>query len=229
LLYVDFDDRFDWLQGFQGARLEELDLVSFHSKCERVGDFLEAFQSVALATSAQNTLSFFHFRTPRPWNPNYRPLLPFTQLETLSIKYACDIDCSSMVDDDMITDLARAMPKLKTLQLGDMPCEAPTGVTIKGLTALALHCRHLSKLRVHFRADTIVESVTSQETVAMRHADCALTLLEVGRTPLPATGATTVTKGLLQIFPHLWDIQSSGGHWSIVELLVCFSYMTGEA
>ena len=236
LLYVNFDDCLDWLQGFRGARFERLEVVSFDSKCERVGDFLEAFQSIALTTSAQSTLLFFDFRTSRSWNPNYRPLLPFTQLETLSIKFACDVDCSSMVDDNMITDLARAMPRLKTLRLGDMPCEASTGITIKGLTALARHCRHLSELRIHFRADTIVEAVTSQETpsfpdaVAMLHSDCALTLLEVGRIPIPETGAATVAKGLIQIFPRLRNIQSFGGQWSIVALKVWFSRMErGEA
>ena len=163
----------------------------------------------------RNERVVFDFCTPRSWNPNYRPLLPFTQLEMLSIKLACDVDCSLMVGDNMITDLVRAMPRLKTLRLGDMPCEASTGITIKGLTALACHCRHLSELHIHFWADTIVEAVTRQETpsfpdaVAMLHSDCALTLLEVGRIPIPETGTAGGCRGSDPHFPSC----SPGDSW----------------
>ena len=62
-LMIDFDDCFDWLQGFREAGLENLEAVHFDSKCERVGDFLEAFESIARATSAQKTLFSFEFHT----------------------------------------------------------------------------------------------------------------------------------------------------------------------
>lgn len=229
-IYLEFDGCLDWLRGFRGANLEKLETVGFHSTSGRTGDFLGAFESIALAASAQNTLSYFRFYTPHSWNPNYRSLLPFTQLEELSIESSCEMGCSSNVEDDVLVEMARAMPKLEPLELGGPPCQTSTGVTIKGLTALARNCRHLSRLRIHFRTDSIFETPShpDDETAARRH-DCALTDLEVGRTPLHSRNAAMVAKGLLQIFPCLWNIQHAGGWWPEVELNVHFFQQNGEA
>ena len=120
-LFITYDNCSDWLQVFRGATFGKLKGVSFRSGSEQLGDFLEAFKQVALAASIQNTLSEFYLDTSCSWNPNYSSLLPFTQLTVLMIWIPCNVSCSSTVDDDIITNIARAMPRLETLHLGGSP------------------------------------------------------------------------------------------------------------
>ena len=56
---VEYNDDLDWLPGFRGAMLGKLGVVTFRSESEQIGDFLTAFESVALTTSAQNTMKGF--------------------------------------------------------------------------------------------------------------------------------------------------------------------------
>ncbi|KAF9643055.1 hypothetical protein BDM02DRAFT_3264243, partial [Thelephora ganbajun] len=90
---VEFSHGHDWLQGFRGASLGKLASVTFRSESNSIGNFLETFESVTLTTSASATLSTFTFYTSRPWRPNYRSLLPFTQLEELVIEFSCERGC----------------------------------------------------------------------------------------------------------------------------------------
>ena len=80
------------------------------------------------------------------------------------------------------------MPNLELLHLGETPCQTPTGATAKGLAALAYYCPHLSTLRVHFQADTLVprpaSTVASSDNTTIPRADCALTNLKVGAMPV---------------------------------------------
>ena len=155
-----------WLQGFRGAILGRLEEVYFMSQSEQIGDFLGEFKSVALTTSAPTTLSTFNFKTLRSWDLDYRSLLPFMQLKVLQIGFSCNNHCSSRVDDNIIIDLARSMPKLEILGLGNSPCKTIGGVTSKGLVALARGCRHLSKLRIHFQTASLVETATGARVPA---------------------------------------------------------------
>jgi len=77
-LMITCDHDGDWSRVFYKAALGKLETVAFHSESEQIGDFLEAFERVVLAASAQDTLSECYFHTPHSWNPNYSPLLPFT-------------------------------------------------------------------------------------------------------------------------------------------------------
>ena len=213
MIDVDYDD-LNWLQGFRGATLEKLESVTFYSESEKICDPLGTFESVALAASAQNTLSELRFFTPRSWNPNYSPLLSFHQLTAVVILFCCGDGCSSRVDDDIIMSMARAMPKLETLQLGDPPCDTPTGITVNGLISLARLWPRLSELRIHFQAATLVEAVTSPTAQSpsdgepvVRREDCALTDLEVGRIPIPAGSELIIAHMLLQIFPRILNVK----------------------
>jgi hypothetical protein len=163
---IEYDGHLDWLQGFRGATLEKLQEVSFTSRSGQIGDFFGEFKSVALTTSVPTTLSEFAFHTSWSWDPNYRSLLPFTQLKDLLIEFSCNNHCSPGIDDDIIIDLARAMPKLETLRLGGAPCGTRGGVTVKGLVALARGCRHLRKLRIHFQTASLAEAATGAEVPA---------------------------------------------------------------
>ena len=138
------------------------------------------------------------------------------------IQASCKGDCSSKIDDDIIVDMARAMPKLEILQLGDMPCEIPTGITFNGLIGLARLCPYLSILRIHFQAASLVEAATSAATLSPydepidRWEDCALKDLEVGETRIPAQSGLKVALILLQIFPRILKIVYSNQEWKTV-------------
>ena len=219
-IQVTYNDDHDWLQAFSGASLENLDSVTIQSESGSIDDFLEAFKGVALTTSMPATLSEFFFHTSRPWRPSYRSLLPFTQLTCLSVKFSCNSGCSSTIDDDTVTDLARAMPKLNSLHIGHAPCETPADVTTKGLSALARHCPRLSDLCIHFRLasldpEQIPSPIPADESGAPR-IDCALRCLWVGCMPLPEESTLMVTLTLLRIFPQLEDLVYGDDTWEAV-------------
>ena len=208
------------LQLFRGATLGEVTSVTFYSESESIGNFLEEFKHLALTISISATLSSFVFSTSRSWKPNYRSLLPFTHLNKIVINFSCQGGCSSTVDDDIITDIARAMPRLETLQFGH-PCETPAGVTVKGLAALAHHCPHLSTLCIHFQLATLdpqlIPGITAGDRPATPRGDCALTYLIVGRIPLPEESVLMVTLTLLLIFPSVFRFAYSDERWGRVK------------
>jgi len=230
-LTVTYDDGSDWLQGFRGATLGKLASITIHSKSSSVGNFLEAFESVMVTTSTPETLSTFSFDTSSPWQPNYRSLLSFTQLEELTIGFSCEHGSSSMIDDDTIIHMARAMPKLEILQLGGPPCRTPTGITAKGLAALSYYCPNLFTLRIHFQVDSLIPSSMSIITSDDQQADsnCALTDLEVGEMPMVEGSALMVALTLLRIFSHLENIEYSDEGWEEVADAIRLSKRVADA
>jgi len=219
---IDFYDDLNWLQGFRGATLGKLESVVFRAEANHMGDFLGAFERVALSASAQNTLSEFKIYAILSWNPNYSALLSFNQLKEVEIVSPCEGGCSSRVDDDIVVNLARAMPKLEVLQLGGTSCGTPTGITVNGLINLACRCPHLSALCIHLRADTLVEAAASATAQSRfdepdsRREDCALTDLHVGKAPIPARSELTVALVLLQIFPRMLNVKYTNDEWQTV-------------
>ena len=230
LIDLECDDHLDWLRGFRVMALGKLEEVLFSSRSDQIGDLLGEFESAVLTTSIPATLLTFRFTTSCSWNPKYRSLLPFTQLKDLVIGFSCDDGCSSRVDDNIITDLVQAMPKLELLRLGGTPCKTPTGVTAKGLIALACGCRHLLDLRVHFRTASLVQAATSPKKLppsegkpAARRQDCALKDLDVGEILIPEGTELIVTMTLLQTFPNLLYITFVEGRWrSVAENITLF-------
>ena len=214
-----------WPQLFHRATFGKLESVAFHPQSEEIGDFLEAFERVALSSSVEKTLSSFRLSTSRSWNPNYSSLLPFTQLTELVIESSCDNGCSSRVDDNVIVDLSRAMPKLRLLKLGDRPCrESTTGVTAKGLMALALHCPDLWYLRIHFQVASLSASPANTGLIrntgpAVPWTNSSLTTLKVGGIAVPDESVLPVALTLLHIFPRINSIKAIkyDGEWRKVE------------
>ena len=211
-LTVKCDHNGDWLRMFHGATFGKLEVIAFYHTSGRIGDFLEAFERVALAASVQNTLTRFNFYTSHSWNSNYSSLLPFTHLKEILIYFSCDDGCSSRVDDEIITNLARTMPNLESLELGSPPCqEIPIGVTVKGLVALADHCPDLSELCIHFQVDSLCEPPAVVRTspdvgsIAPRRV-CLLPSLAAGKILLPRRSVPMVALTLARIFPHLESI-----------------------
>jgi len=218
-LTIKYDHNSDWVRVFHGATLGELKTITFEPGSEQVGDLLEEFETFALANSTQNTLSEFYVYTSCSWNPNYSSLLPFTQLTYLHVGFSCNDGCSSTVDDDTIANLARAMPKLECLELGNTPCsETLTGVTAKGLVALAHRCPDLSDLRIHFQVDSlsdppVIDGVRPDARSATPQTGCALGTLEVGRIIVAEESVPTVAMTLALIFPRIEYIHHVGGNW----------------
>ena len=218
-LTIRCEDEDDWPRLFHGATLGRLEGVNFYLESEQIGDFLEAFERAALSLSVQNTLSKFYVFAQSSWNPNYSSLLPFTQLVFLEVEIPCDGECPSRVDDDIIISLSRAMPKLEFLALGDPPCgESTTGITTKGLLALAQHCPKLSSLCVHLRVASLGEPLGIPGAgSAASWTDCALEELIVGETPVPKGSAMMIALTLLRIFPRLGSIVFGDKMWEEVE------------
>jgi hypothetical protein len=218
IIEIDASYRRDhgWLQTFRAATLGKLSSITFFGLDSPKG-FLEAFESVAHATSIPATLSRFLFFTPRDWEPNYLSLLPFTRLKQLVIEFSCRRGCSSTIDDDIITDLARTLPELEILRFGKFPCGTPTGITAKGFAVLARYCPRLSCLSIHFQIASLSSSdvprVTSDDDTAMPREECALKELHVGFTSLPDESASTVIETLTSIFPHLKSIDFFNRSW----------------
>ena len=210
----------NWARLFHGATFGKLEVFEFYHRPEEIGDLLETFERVALSSSIQNTLSTFNLFTIRSWNPNYSSLLPFTQLVRLDIEFSCGNECSSKVDDDVIVNLSRAMPKLTYLQLGNDPCkEFTTGATTKGLVALALHCPDLKYICIHFQVASLSTPPASPGTgrntgPTGSWTDCALTGLSIGATRVPEESALIVALTLLRIFPRIRDMKPKNGWYA---------------
>jgi len=228
-LTITYEQDSDWLQLFRGATLGPLVAVTFHSESEQIGDLLEAFERVALAASVQNTLSTFILYTSCSWNPNYPSLHQFTRMTRLIIEFSCNDGCSSTVDDDVIMNLARAMPKLKILKLGNPPChEISTGVTTRGLVVLAHHCPDLFSLRVHFRVASLevpptVSGMAPNAGSGVPRRICALKVLEVGEIPVPEESELIVALTLAQIFPHISNVDCEDENWFTVVAAIVVS------
>lgn len=123
-IHVQWDSEYDWLQGLRGTAIGKLKTIDSRltTRSAQTGDFLEGLQSVVLTTSAQTLLSEFSFCTSQLWTPDRSSLLAFKRMTKLETEFSCHSSCSSTADDDIIINLAQAMPKLEILQLDDQPC-----------------------------------------------------------------------------------------------------------
>ena len=141
----------------------------------------------------------------------------------LHITSSCDGGCSSRADDDIVISRSRVMPKLKYLGLGDDPCpQFTTGVTVKGLVALAHHCQNLSVLRTHFQMDILSDPPASPRMTLNAEStdswtDRALTDLEVGEISVSEESVLTVTLALLRISPRIETIDRADRGWAKVK------------
>jgi len=238
MFWIEWNSGRDWLQAFRGATIGKLKTAIFCpvSRSSRISGFLEEFESVALTTSAPNTLSALDLYTSQSWSPNYSSLLVFKQMTKLKIEFSCHNGCSSTVDDDVIINLAQAMPGLEILKLGGQPCRAPSDVTFKGLIALALRCPQLSHLRVHFQASSLAEATSrteppplSEPTPGTPQTNCALKVLEVGETPVAEQETLAVGITLLQLFPKIVSIECFNAQWrSVAETIKLFKRISGN-
>ena len=215
----------DWLKGFRGAAIGKLRSIDFCPAPDSspLSGFFEEFQSIALSTSLQTSLSELRVQTIQSWTPNYSALFGFNRMTELEIQFSCRGGCSSTVDDDTIINLAQAMPGLKILRLGKQPCRTVTGVTFKGLVVLASRCLQLFRLRIHFQANSLLQAASridlpslSEPVTVTPRRNCALTNLQVGEIPFAEAASSTLYLVLLQIFPEILSIDYTNPRWKEV-------------
>ena len=137
--------------------------------------------------------------------------------------------------DDTITKMARAMPKLQFLVLGDSPCrEVPIGVTAKGFAALTNHCSDLRTLCVHFQVATlsvppVIDGMTSDFGPTALRRDCALIDLLVGRISVTEESVLAVAQTLVWISPHIRMFTTwADKNWEKVLDAICDSRKSGR-
>jgi len=143
-----------------------------------------------------------------------RPLLSFRRLTKLVISSSCtEEQCNSQLNDSIISELAAALPQLTRLELGNIPCKAPTSdVTVASLVALSTHCVDLEVLQLHFNTNDITPYGTHTNSQTHKFT-CKLRVLSVGSQPLPSNydnDALRVAFALLHLFPHLRIVSHRG-------------------
>ena len=139
----------------------------------------------------------------------------FRNLVRLNVETQCyDINdagqCVFNLNDEDVTKLAMALPRLECLVLG-RPCSENTCVTTVGcLLQISVHCVKLQELQVHFNTANLVGDLKKiskdpklQELLSCPR--CTLSRLDVYQIPLilDAPGLETVVSGMIDIFPHL--------------------------
>lgn len=141
-------------------------------------------------------------------------VMEFGNLALLCIHTSCDDEdsCSFHVTDGDVNDLAAALPRLQTLDLGT-PCHHNScETTVASLLSISIRCLDLTDLCTHFNTLKIVEDIQRllDGGSGCDRAKCKLKNLWVGSMPLeiPNEDVGTVAMGLKAIFPCL----TSAGH-----------------
>ena len=141
------------------------------------------------------------------------PLLSFERLTAL-VLHSRSQECTVQLDDPFVCRLAKALPRLEILRLGDAPPNAVTNVTVESLVALSMNCVDLDFLRIHFDV-TSIPSRSTYENSQMRKSSCKLRTLSVGSQPPPSSDddILRLAFAIAHIFPHVEDIRRYGEGW----------------
>jgi len=147
----------------------------------------------------------------------------FRNLVHLRVMVACrDGQCDFKLNNDDVTELAMALPRLNSLFLG-YPCDKNTcATTVACLLLISVHCIRLQSLEIHFNTTNIDSDLKNisedpqfQELRSLQK--CALSCLDVQGIPLTVDESEyeTVARGMTVIFPNLeryygWDDLSRG-------------------
>lgn len=144
------------------------------------------------------------------------PLVKFRTLTRLSVTSSCDpTRCRSRLTNDVLAQLAEALPQLVELFLGATPCRSPgREITLAGLRPLSTHCIYLETVQIHFSAldiptdipDDALTNPSDQEPLGPNH--CHLLQLVVGDLPVSASedSLLIIAYFLRQLFPRLSKI-----------------------
>jgi len=220
-LAVTYKEAGSWLHALQNipnSVLQELE-VTFSGSSPT---YLQTLGSSLLGAGIERTLeSLKSFSVGRILltEAGIRSLLSFGGLTELELLSPCtEARCSIQLNDSIISELAIALPRLRSLSLGCSPCgAAPSDVTVASLVALSANCVNLDFLRLHFNANDIITRHTRTNSRTHK-STCGLRTLSVGSQPLPFGNddILLVIFTIVHIFPHLETILSDGGAWERV-------------
>ena len=149
-----------------------------------------------------------------------RPLLFLQELSVLDIGLVCpEPICLYRLSDEDLDELVKALPKLKSLRFGCIPCDHPADNTIKTLVSIAKHCKHLDELLIHINVEAIINEVAQRENWGdglifqdpfSPSGGCPVRNITLGRYPIPdLQGAIQFAVVLTQLFPRLNAVTSS--------------------
>ncbi|KAJ6459883.1 hypothetical protein C8R45DRAFT_542086 [Mycena sanguinolenta] len=88
-----------------------------------------------------------------------RSLICFSNLVVVSIKVLNGYE----LDDEVVSDLARAWPRLRELRFGTRDYNHPPCITLLSLHSLAQYCPHLHTLQMAFDATTVPVAATTPQ------------------------------------------------------------------
>jgi len=153
------------------------------------------------------------------------PIRMFHNLVTLHLGAHChdkgsEGKCAFKLNNVDVTNLAMALPRLKSLFFG-YPCRDNTcPTTVACLLHISVYCVELKALSIHFSTGDVVGDFKSiSEDPQFRELRslprCTLAGFGVGEIPLDLDefGVETVVKGMVDIFPSLQSCQGYGGTW----------------
>ena len=126
--------------------------------------------------------------------------------------------CTFGLNNDNVTELAMALPRLESLLLGRPCAKNICSTNVACLLPISVHCVKLQKLQVHFNTTNIVgdlknisEDPRFQELWSL--PKCVLSHLDVWRIPLTLNefSLKIVADGMIAIFPSLECCPGLGG------------------
>ena len=194
------------------------------------GDAKDRSPPWTMAGKGLATITYSHSTLPMDCTFISR-FLPLKALVDLQINVDCFFQpCPSKFTDQDVERLAIALPKLKTLTLGEWPCNSDTcPTTIRSLLSLSIHCTQLKYLNIHFRMVTLRADVLDMLGYAYSQGlhskpKCALETLVVQEMHLVLSDydPALISMGMLMIFPSLTKFFSEhlSPTWARLELLV---------
>ena len=188
---------------------------------KRLGDRVSSAQDTTPLSGVRESLETLNIEDfPVPTiNPSFTSIIQtFRNLVHLNVMVNCRSgQCDFKLNNDDVTKLAMALPRLNSLLLG-YPCDKNTcATTVACLLPISVHCARLLSLEVHFNTTKIVDDLRDisenprfQELRSLRK--CGLWCLDVTRIPLTVNKSDieTVERGIMGIFPNLdrcdgWD------------------------
>ena len=195
---------------FTGLRLE--------FPAATVGTFLPATLATLRPRGLHQTLTRLSITPEGDFNLDgaaLRPLLFLNQLTMLEVWLHCSQgQCPYKLSDENLEALVKAMPKLKSLCLGSIPCSHPANTTLKSLVSIAKYCKYLDELVIHTNVETIIAGVPQYdnwgedrtlEALNPTLVGCPLRNIIFGPCFIPGEqrGAVTFALTLLRLFPSL--------------------------
>ncbi|KAJ7154377.1 hypothetical protein C8R43DRAFT_885126, partial [Mycena crocata] len=118
--------------------------------------------------------------------------------------------CGFDLDDDAVSDMARAWPRLTILELTAVASNVPPRVTLSGLCVFKQYCPHLQSLEIPFDASDVPDRDAISEHIPTDHA-----LAVLGATNCPIAAARPVFEFISVIFPKLSTLRIDYGGWDI--------------